>query len=110
MTAFPGAGTALDRIGGRLALRNALEEYPETHLEVGDSPSHFHLFLVDEDGRVRTELRSVKIATSRAVQNDQLTLLREDMVALEPLVAEIRAELEEESIPELERHALDGDR
>ena len=106
MTAFPGAGTALDRIGGRLVLETALEEYPGTHLEVGDSPSHYHLLLVDGDGRVRTELRSVKASASAAIREDQLRLLRDDLLELAPLVEEIRVALEPESV----QRAMDGNR
>lgn len=113
MTAFPGAGDAVDRIGGRTVLEGHLRELrPGQAVEVGveDTPRHYVLGLFDGDGKLLVELRSCQIATSRAVSSEQLDLMVGDMKELRRVVAEILSELEEDRIPESEKRALDGDR
>jgi hypothetical protein len=112
MTAVPGPGTALDRIGGRLRLAGFAEEFRGHRIEIGlaDSPRHYVLAIFDQAGAILVELRSVEIARSSAVAADQLRLMVDDMRELRGVLREILAEREEASIPELEKRALDGDR
>lgn len=112
MTAFPGAGDAVDRVGGRLVLETALRELVGKEVEVGveDTPSHYVLGLFDGDGKLLRELRSCQISTSRAVSSEQLDLMVDDMKTLRPIVVELLERLTFEALPESEKRALDGDR
>jgi hypothetical protein len=117
MTAFPGAGSALDRVGGQTTLVAALEvrPYPRTGLtlaaveELGTPRRFFSLALVDEDGRAVGTLRTVEAARASAIRDDQLRLLEDDAVELTPLLRSLAAELDGQEEPLLER-LLDGDR
>lgn len=114
MTAFPGAGDAVDRVGGRLALETIVREKVgatgSVDLEVEESSRLFSLNLTTGDGRFLAELRTVEVARSNALRSDQMDLLASDIRELRRVIAEIVAQLAEEAIPELEKRALDGDR
>lgn len=116
MTAFPGSGTALDRVGGRLALEAVLRDKVgpggvDPDLGVEESPRHFSIILSEgSTGQVLAELRSVEVARSNAIRTDQLDLLAADVAELRPIVAELLEKIREDAIPEGERRAMDGNR
>lgn len=114
MTAYPGPGSAVDRVGGRSELEAIVREHVGARgtwdLGIDSTLYHYHLNLTDGDGRLLAELRSVRTAVSAAVRDDQLSLLEDDRRELEPVIRAIVDALLEESTPPLERAAMEGDR
>ena len=117
MTAFPGGGTALDRVGGLAAFRArvSLVWRPGVRLRIEVAETYggvWHLYLVDRDrglGEI-VELSTVSIARSTAVREAQEELMLDDQEELGVILGEIVAALEAAAIPELEKRAMDGDR